>query len=48
MAGLSDVIAELRRRNVFRIVAAYAVAAWLIIQIASIVLPAFQAPNWIM
>jgi TolB-like protein/Tfp pilus assembly protein PilF len=48
MAGISDFIRELRRRNVFRVVAAYAVAAWLVIQIASIVLPAFHAAEWIM
>jgi TolB-like protein/Flp pilus assembly protein TadD len=48
MAGLTDFIGELRRRNVVRIVAAYAVASWLIIQIASIVLPAFHLPDWIM
>ena len=48
MAGLSELVSELRRRNVFRVAAAYAVVAWLVIQIASIVLPAFQAPNWIM
>ncbi len=48
MAGPSDFIRELRRRNVIRVVAAYAVAVWLIIQVVSIVLPTFHAPDWIM
>jgi len=48
MNGLSNFINELRRRNVIRVVAAYAVAAWLIIQVISIVLPAFHIPDWIM
>ena len=48
MSGLPNFISELRRRNVIRVVAAYAFAAWLIIQVVSIVLPAFHAPDWIM
>jgi TolB-like protein/Tfp pilus assembly protein PilF len=32
---------ELRNRNVFRVVAAYIVAAWLVIQVAETILPAF-------
>jgi len=41
--------AELKRRNVYRIAVAYAVAAWLLIQLSSILLiTTFQAPAWIM
>jgi len=40
--------AELRRRNVYRIAAAYAVAAWLLIQLSSILLTTFQVPAWVM
>jgi TolB-like protein/class 3 adenylate cyclase/Tfp pilus assembly protein PilF len=40
--------AELKRRNVFRVGAAYAVVSWLLIQAASIVFPAFDAPRWSM
>src|SRR4051812_5121693 len=36
--------AELRRRNVYKVAVAYAVAAWLLIQAASILFPAFDAP----
>ena len=35
-------IDELRRRNVFRVAAAYLVSAWLIIQVAETILPAFD------
>jgi TolB-like protein len=41
-------IAELKRRKVFRVGAAYLVAAWLAVQAASIALPAFDAPAWAM
>ena len=35
---------ELKRRNVFRVGAAYAAAAWLVAQVADTVLPAFDLP----
>jgi TolB-like protein/Flp pilus assembly protein TadD len=38
----------LKRRNVFRVGAAYAVVAWLLVEVASVVLPAFEAPIWMM
>jgi len=40
--------AELRRRNVYKVAVAYVVVAWLLIQAASIFLPAFEAPSWVM
>jgi serine/threonine-protein kinase len=40
--------AELKRRNVYRVAISYAVVAWLLIQAASILLPTFEAPNWVM
>jgi TolB-like protein/tetratricopeptide (TPR) repeat protein len=40
--------AELKRRNVYKVAVAYAVVAWLVIQAASILLPTFEAPAWIM
>jgi TolB-like protein/Tfp pilus assembly protein PilF len=39
---------ELKRRNVYKVAVAYAVVAWLVIQATSIVLPAFEAPAWIL
>ena len=38
--------AELKRRNVYRVAVAYAVVAWLLIQIATQVFPFFDIPNW--
>lgn len=40
--------AELKRRNVFRAGAAYLVIAWLIVQVADILLQTFAAPDWVM
>ncbi|MEY2487814.1 MAG: hypothetical protein QOH39_3462 [Verrucomicrobiota bacterium] len=37
---------ELKRRKVYRVAIAYAVAGWLIVQIATQVLPFFEVPNW--
>jgi TolB-like protein/Tfp pilus assembly protein PilF len=39
---------ELKRRNVYKVAVAYAVVAWLLIQAASILLPTFEAPPWVM
>jgi TolB-like protein len=39
---------ELKRRNVFRIGAAYVIVAWLLLQLVSILLPTFDAPEWVM
>jgi len=45
---MNDVFAELRRRNVYKVAVAYAVISWLLIQAASILLPTFEAPPWVM
>jgi len=37
---------ELKRRKVYRVAIAYAVAGWLLIQIATQVFPFFEIPNW--
>src|ERR1041385_6889038 len=42
----NNFFSELKRRNVYKVAAAYAVVAWLVIQVASIVLPTFHAPEW--
>ena len=39
---------ELKRRNVFRVGAAYVVTAWLIVQVADVALEAFETPAWVM
>ena len=41
-------ISELKRRSVFRVAAAYVVLSWLVVQIASIIYPAFDFPFWSM
>src|SRR6202795_5195631 len=38
--------AELKRRNVYKVAVAYAVMAWLLIQVATQVFPFFEIPNW--
>ena len=43
-----DFFSELKRRNVYKVAVAYAVVAWLLLQAASIFLPAFDAPPWVM
>jgi len=38
--------AELKRRNVIRVAGLYLVGAWLLTQVASTLLPAFDVPSW--
>jgi hypothetical protein len=38
---------ELKRRNVYKVAIAYAVVAWLLIQVATQVFPFFEIPNWV-
>jgi len=38
---------ELKRRNVFRVGSAYIVVAWLIMQVADVILNNFELPGWI-
>jgi len=39
---------ELKRRNVIRIGIAYVVGGWVLVEALSVLLPAFDAPEWIM
>ncbi|MGZ4982598.1 MAG: FlgO family outer membrane protein [Chthoniobacterales bacterium] len=41
---IGSFFSELKRRNVYKVAVAYAVVAWLLIQAASILFPAFDAP----
>ena len=43
-----SLFAELSRRNVIRIAGFYLVAAWLVVQVAETVLPAFDVPGWVL
>jgi TolB-like protein/Flp pilus assembly protein TadD len=40
-------VSELKRRNVLRAAFAYAVVFWLLVQVAGLLLDAFDAPDWI-
>src|SRR5205814_10716228 len=43
---MASFFAELKRRNVYKVAAAYAVVGWLLIQVATQVFPFFEIPNW--
>lgn len=45
---LKKFIKELRRREVFRTVGLYVGVGWILVEVASVVLPAFEAPDWIL
>jgi len=45
---MASLWAELKRRNVFKVAMGYAVVAWVLVEVASIVLPTFEAPGWVM
>jgi len=43
---MASLLSELRRRNVPRVAAAYALVAWIFIEAGSVLLPEFGAPDW--
>jgi len=44
--GLKSFFSELKRRNIYKVAAAYAITGWIIIQIATSVFPALEFPQW--
>lgn len=38
---------ELKRRNVFRVAAAYIIVGWLLLQASDILVPALRLPEWL-
>jgi adenylate cyclase len=44
--GMAKLFAELRRRQMFRVAAAYAVVAWLLIQLVNNLAPMLRLPEW--
>jgi TolB-like protein len=44
--NLPNFFAELKRRNVYKVAIAYAVVAWLLMQVASQIFPFFEIPSW--
>ncbi len=47
LVDLKGFLAELRRRRVYSVAAAYAVAGWLLIQVATQVFPFFEIASWV-
>jgi TolB-like protein len=45
---MAQLFEDLRRRKVFRVGAAYGIVSWLLVEVASVVLPTFNAPEWVM
>src|SRR3984893_15472021 len=45
---IDNFFSELKRRNVYKVAITYAVVSWLLVQAASILLPTFEAPTWVM
>ena len=45
---MKPLLAELKRRNVYKVAVAYGVVGWLVVQISSTVLPTFHAPEWVL
>src|SRR5262245_49997656 len=43
---MGNLFAELKRRQMFRVAAAYAVVAWLLLQIVNSLAPGLNLPNW--
>src|SRR6184192_4502015 len=43
---LQKFFTELKRRNIYKVAIAYAVVAWLLMQIATQVFPFLEIPNW--
>jgi len=46
-SGLSALLAELRRRRVFRVALVYVVVAWAVIEVSETTLPYLGAPDWV-
>jgi len=46
--NLRNYISELKRRRVFKAGIAYLIVAWVIAEVASVVLPTFNAPAYFM
>ncbi len=44
---MSSFYRELKRRNVVKVGVAYAVVGWILIEVASVLMPAFGAPDWV-
>ena len=43
---MPSLLSELKRRNVLRVAAGYALVAWIVIEAGSVLMPTFGAPEW--
>ena len=44
---MPSLLSELKRRNVLRVAAGYALVAWIVIEAGSVLMPTFGAPGWV-
>ncbi len=44
---MASVWGELKRRNVVRVVVAYAIVSWLILQLTDVLMPLLSLPEWV-
>src|SRR5438128_11181275 len=45
---MTSFLSQLKQRRVYRVAIGYAIVAWLMVQIAATVLPAFHAPEFVL
>src|SRR5882724_13509248 len=48
MSDKPSLFSELKRRNVYKVALVYALVSWLLIEVAWIALPMFDAPEWML
>lgn len=46
LQGMTSLLSELKRRNVFRVAVAYIVVGWVVLQVAEFLAPLLQLPEW--
>ena len=46
-ARMGNLFAELKRRHIYRVAAAYAVVAWVLIQLVNNITPMLKLPDWV-
>ncbi len=44
---MSSLLAELSRRHVFRVAAAYVIVGWVVLQVGTLMFGNFDAPDWV-
>ena len=45
--GVGNFLAELKRRNVYRVAVAYAISSWFLLQVAGSLTPILELPEWV-